>query len=148
MGTRQPREDQTHPQGPAQTPCACGCHTGWAPVNAPYGASQRARPHDAAKPHQPAHGPTRRFSDSLPVRRCKSIAGTLLAMFILADIGANAAHNAGAAVSRIVPVIPDRPFHSTLGRSFTTRRTYLTNLSGPPACLTRNNGYVESLPRS
>jgi hypothetical protein len=54
MGTRQPREYQTHPQGPAQTPCACGCHTGWAPVNAPYGASQRARPHDAAKPHQPA----------------------------------------------------------------------------------------------
>jgi hypothetical protein len=111
MGTRQPREYQTHPQGPAQTHCACGCHTGWAPVNAPYGASQRARPHDAAKPHQPAHGPTRRFSDSLPVRRCKSIAGTLLAMFILADIGANAAHNAGAAVSRIVPVIHDRPFH-------------------------------------
>jgi hypothetical protein len=35
----------------------------------------------------------------------------LLALFILADIGANAAHNAGAAVSRIVPVIPDRPFH-------------------------------------
>jgi hypothetical protein len=32
-------------------------------------------------------------------------------MFILADIGANAANNAGAAVSRIVPVIHDRPFH-------------------------------------
>jgi hypothetical protein len=39
------------------------------------------------------------------------MAGTLLAMLIVADIGVNAAHNTGAAVSRMVPVIHDRPFH-------------------------------------
>ena len=115
-------EYQTHRgQGPAQAPCACSCHTGRAPVDAPYGASHWAGPHDGAKPQQseyypampqqPAHGPTRRFGDSLLLRYGKSIAGTLLAMFIVADIGVNAAHNAGAVVSRIVPVIPDRPFH-------------------------------------
>jgi hypothetical protein len=35
----------------------------------------------------------------------------LLAVLILADVGVNAAHNAGAVVSRIVPVMDDRPFY-------------------------------------
>jgi len=67
--------------------------------------------HDSALSQPPALGPTRRIVGSLFVRRGKSIVGTLLAMFIVADIGVNAAHNTGAAVSRMVPVIHDRPFH-------------------------------------
>jgi len=35
----------------------------------------------------------------------------VLAMLIVADVGANAAHNAGAVVSRIVPVMHDQPFY-------------------------------------
>jgi hypothetical protein len=111
MGTRQPREYQTHPQGPTQTPCACGWRTGWAPVNAPYGASQRPRPHDAAKPHQPAHGPTRRFSDSLPYEAANQLLARCLRCLSWPTSAPMPAHNAGAAVSRIVPVIHDRPFH-------------------------------------
>jgi hypothetical protein len=35
----------------------------------------------------------------------------MLAILILADVGANAAHNAGAVVSRIVPIMHDQPFY-------------------------------------
>ena len=69
------------------------------PVHVYVGASQ-----------QPTN-PPRRLSDSLLVRCGKTIAGTLLAVLILADVGVNAAHNAGAVVSRIVPVMDDRPFY-------------------------------------
>jgi hypothetical protein len=35
----------------------------------------------------------------------------VLAILIVATVGANAAHNAGAVVSRIVPIIHDQPFY-------------------------------------
>jgi hypothetical protein len=60
---------------------------------------------------QPANRFTRSISDSFLVRCGKSILGTALAMFIVADAGVNLAHNAGAVVSRVVPVMDDRPFY-------------------------------------
>jgi hypothetical protein len=35
----------------------------------------------------------------------------LLAVLIVADVGANVAHNTGAVVSRIVPIMHDQPFY-------------------------------------
>ena len=50
------------------------------------------------------------MADTVWVRCAKSIGGTLLAVLIVADVGANVAHNTGAVVSRIVPIMHDQPF--------------------------------------
>ena len=134
MVSYEPWEYESHARhAPAQPSCACDCHAGFTPVNAPYGAAHSAARGDTVTSRQPAEhypgpsdhsaqrystfseqpaqGRTRRFGDSVLVRRGKSIVGCLLAMFLLADVGVNVAHNAGAVVSRIAPLMRDRPFY-------------------------------------
>ena len=134
MAIHEPWEYESDaPRAPAEPPCACRCHAELAPVIAPYGASCRTAQQEAAVSRQPAenyvassdhparpyaafserpaNGPQRRSGGNLLVQRGTSIVGCLLAMFLLADVGVNIAHNTGAVVSRIVPLMPDRPFY-------------------------------------
>ena len=60
---------------------------------------------------QPPSGTRQGVANTAWLRWAKSISATVLAMLIVADVGANAAHNAGAVVSRIVPIMHDQPFY-------------------------------------
>jgi hypothetical protein len=98
-------------QGPMEAPCGCGCHTVFQPVHPIYATPHRPVEGLLGSSHPGTNRSRRGFADSLAVRCGKSIVATVLAMLIVADIGVNAAHNAGAVVSRIVPVMEDRPFY-------------------------------------
>jgi hypothetical protein len=50
-------------------------------------------------------------SNGLWIKYGKVISGTVLAMFIAADVGVNVAHNTAAVVSRAIPFMDDRPFY-------------------------------------
>lgn len=111
MTTREPWEyEGVVSQTTAAVPCACGCHTSWAAANPARGASDWPGQHYPA-PIPPAGGTRRGIANTAWLRWAKSIAGTVLAMLLVADVGVNAAHNAGAVVSRIVPIMHDQPFY-------------------------------------
>ena len=112
MATREPWEyEGVVSQTTAQVPCACGCHTSWAAANPAPGASHWQRQPYPRPIRQPAAGTRPGISHTAWLRWAKTISGTVLAMLIVADVGANAAHNAGAVVSRIVPIMHDQPFY-------------------------------------
>ena len=68
-------------------------------------------PHYPVPIPQPPSGTRQGVANTAWLRWAKSISATVLAMLIVADVGANAAHNAGAVVSRIVPIMHDQPFY-------------------------------------
>ena len=98
-------------QTTAEVPCACGCHTSWAAANPAHGASYGQPQRYPAPIPQPAARIRPGIAHTAWLRWAKSISGAVLAMLIVADVGANAAHNAGAVVSRIVPIMHDQPFY-------------------------------------
>ena len=111
MATREPWEyEGVASQTTAELPCACGCHTGWA-ANPTQGASHWPAQHYPVPTQQPAGDTRQGVATTAWLQRAKSISGTVLAMLIVATVGANAAHNAGAVVSRIVPIMHDQPFY-------------------------------------
>jgi|SRR5690348_6405147 hypothetical protein len=112
MATRETWEyDGVVSQTTAEPPCSCGCHTGWTAANPAHQASYWPASGYPLPAQQPASRPRRAVTDAIWVRWARSIGGTVLAMLIVADVGANAAHNAGAVVSRIVPIMHDQPFY-------------------------------------
>ena len=111
MATREPWEYAgAVPHSTAEAPCSCGCHTGSTAVNPAYDPSYWLSQQNLVPIQQPT-GRTRRRAADTWVRCAKSIGGTLLAVLIVADVGANVAHNTGAVVSRIVPIMHDQPFY-------------------------------------
>ena len=112
MAAREPWEyDGIASQTTAEVPCACGCHSGWPVANPAQGAPPRSAQRYPGPIRQPAADARQRIAHAAWLRWAKSISGTMLAILILADLGANAAHNAGAVVSRIVPIMHDQPFY-------------------------------------
>jgi len=113
MATREPWEyEGVVTQTTAEIPCTCGCHTSWAAAANPASCGPHWPPPNYPVPIPPRPGGTRQgIANTAWLRWAKSIVGTVLVMFIVADVGANAAHNAGAAVSRIVPIMHDQPFY-------------------------------------
>lgn len=92
-------------------PCTCGCHTSWAAANPALGGSHWPPAHYPVPIPQPPSGTRPGVANTAWLRWAKSISGTVLAMLIVADVGANAAHNVGAVVSRVVPIMHDQPFY-------------------------------------
>ena len=112
MATREPWEyEGAVGQATAEVSCACGCHTGWTAASSAQGGPYWPPPHHQAPIPPPPGGIRPRVANTAWLRWGKSLAATVLAMFILVDVGANAAHNAGAVVSRIVPIMHDQPFY-------------------------------------
>ena len=110
MATREPWEYAgAVPHSTAEPPCSCGCHTSSTAVNPAYDPSHWPSQQYLVPIQQPT-GRTRQ-QWLTRVRCAKSIGGTLLAVLIVADVGANVAHNTGAVVSRIVPIMHDQPFY-------------------------------------
>jgi hypothetical protein len=98
------------PHSTVEAPCSCGCHVASTAVNPAYDPSHWPA-QQYMVPVQPTGRTRRRPADTVWVRAAKSIGGTVLAVLIVADVGANVAHNAGAVVSRIVPIMHDQPFY-------------------------------------
>ena len=112
MATREPWEYAgAVPHSTAEAPCSCGCHTGSTAVNPAYDPSRWPTQQYPVPIQQPPSRTRRRVTDTVWVRCARSIGGTLLAVLIVADVGANVAHNTGAVVSRIVPIMHDQPFY-------------------------------------
>ena len=112
MPAREPWEyEGVASQTTAEMPCTCGCHTSWAAANPAQGGSYSAPAHYPVPIPQPPSGTRQGVANTAWLRWAKSISATVLAMLIVADVGANAAHNAGAVVSRIVPIMHHQPFY-------------------------------------
>jgi hypothetical protein len=114
MATREPWEyEGVASQTTAELPCACGCgcHTSWAAANPAQGASHWPAQHYPVPTQQPAADTRPGVATTAWLQRAKSISATVLAMLIVATVGASAAHNAGAIASRIVPIMHDQPFY-------------------------------------
>ena len=111
MAIQQQWEYPTSVRRPMQPPCSCGCHD-YSPAIHPISAAPHRPVGDLiGSPGQRANRGRRAFADSLAVRCAKSIVVTLVAILFLADVGVNAAHNAGALASRIIPMMQHRPFY-------------------------------------